>query len=62
MYPKFTLNLLLASNAKLLESYLNFNNLVVESIDKPLFSLTPLDSTGDNRLLTLTLKHYAFKL
>ncbi len=47
--PKYILNLLLASNIKLLESYLNSNNFVVESIDKPLFSLISLNSnTGDN--------------
>ncbi len=59
--PKITLNLLLASNVKLLESYLNSNHLVAEWIDKPF--LIPLNSnTGDNWLLTLTFKYSAFKL
>ena len=47
---------MLASSVKLLESYLNSNNFVVESIDKPLFNLIPLNSnTGDNWLLPFIL-------
>ena len=43
-FPIFILNLLFTSNVKLLVSYLNSNNLVTESIDKPLFILTPFNS------------------
>ncbi len=44
-----------------LQSYLNSNNFVVESIDKPMFNFTPFDSdNGDNWLLTLILKESEF--